>query len=189
MSVEETPVGAYVEELASSKAVPGGGSAAGVSAAMGAALLSMVGKISAKKVGTVEKEELDGLVSTLDRMAKDLVRLSQDDIDAYRSVLDARNSEAPVSERDELISRSAERAARVPLETAKIAGRCLALEEKLQPLAWKMVRSDLQTGHHLLMTGLRGALLNVEANLPDLRDEVRLEIERDSRQLAELYLT
>jgi formiminotetrahydrofolate cyclodeaminase len=189
VSVAETPVGAYLEELAGSRAVPGGGSAAAVAAAMGAALFSMVARISARKVaGAAEKQELESLVSTLDRMVQDLVRLSQDDIDAYRSVLEARKSGAADATGGRLISDRVERAARVPLETAKLAGQGLGIEQRLRPLAWQMVRSDLETGHHLLLTGLRGALLNVEANLPDLAAEARLPIERDHKQLTERHL-
>src|SRR6202043_3979206 len=48
-TVKEQTVGDYVQALASTAAVPGGGSAAALAAAMGAALVSMVAKLSAKK--------------------------------------------------------------------------------------------------------------------------------------------
>ncbi len=186
MSVAETPVGAYLKDLASSKAVPGGGSAAAGGAAMGSALLSMVSKISARKVAAQDqKQELEKLVSALDRMTDELARLSQDDVDAYRAVLEARTSAPGAPGRDELISQSVERAARVPLQTARLAGEGLRIEQALRPLAWEMLLSDLDTGHHLLVTGLRGALANVSANLPDVQGKAKLEIERDYRVLTD----
>jgi formiminotetrahydrofolate cyclodeaminase len=186
--VAETTVSAYLKELASSKAVPGGGSAAAVAAAMGSALLSMVSKISARKLADVgERQKLEGLASTLEGMAAELLRLGQDDIDAYRAVLEARKSSEASPDRDRLISQAVERAARVPLETARHASVALGIEEQIRPRAWEMIRSDLETGHHLLLTGLRGALLNVAANLPDLQAAARLELEKGLKELNERH--
>ena len=93
--MKDQTVGDYLQALASTAAVPGGGSAAALAAAMGAALVSMVAKLSAKKARAVEdREVLTGLVPELDRLAVRLLELSQDDIDAYRAVIDARKSGA-----------------------------------------------------------------------------------------------
>jgi methenyltetrahydrofolate cyclohydrolase len=48
-AVKAQTVGEYLAALRSTAAVPGGGSAAALSAAMGAALVSMVAKLSARK--------------------------------------------------------------------------------------------------------------------------------------------
>ncbi len=50
--VKDQTIGDYLQALASTAAVPGGGSAAALAAAMGAALVSMVAKLSAKKART-----------------------------------------------------------------------------------------------------------------------------------------
>ena len=90
--VKEQTIGDYLQALASTAAVPGGGSAAALAAAMGAALVSMVAKLSAKKARTDEiRAALTGLVPELDQLAERLVELSQDDIDAYRAVIDGRS--------------------------------------------------------------------------------------------------
>src|SRR2546429_9819974 len=95
MTVRDRSVGDYVQALASTAAVPGGGSAAALGAAMGAALVSMVAKLSAKKCKEVEDREiLTGLVPEFDQLAARLLALSQDDIDAYRAVIDARKLRA-----------------------------------------------------------------------------------------------
>ena len=118
--VRDQTVGAYLEALASAAAVPGGGSAAALAAAMGAALVSMVAKLSARKTKSVEDRELlTALVPELDQLAARLLELSQDDIDAYRAVIDARKSGAQA----DALARVYERAADVPLEAATAASR------------------------------------------------------------------
>jgi methenyltetrahydrofolate cyclohydrolase len=180
-AVKDESVGAYIDQVASAAAVPGGGSAAAVAAALGAALTAMVARISAKKA----KEESDrqlllDAVPELEQLRTDLVRLSQDDIDAYRAVLDCRKAGAEAT----VIGRAIERAATVPLETARAAARARTISDGVGARAWSMTRSDWQVGRDLLTTGLRGALANVEVNLPDLRGEVHDRIERAYREVA-----
>ena len=178
--VKEQTIGNYLQALASTAAVPGGGSAAALAAAMGAALVSMVAKLSAKKARTDEiRAALSGLVPELDQLAERLLELSQDDIDAYRAVIDGRKSGAT----DTLLERAYERAAEVPLATASAAARGLALAAETSKNGWDMTASDLAAGSKLLQTGLDGALANVAINLPELQGEAAARIERAYREL------
>jgi len=178
--VKEQTIGNYLQALASTAAVPGGGSAAALAAAMGAALVSMVAKLSAKKARTDEiRAALSGLVPELDELAERLLELSQDDIDAYRAVIDGRKSGAA----DTLLERAYERAAEVPLATASAAARGVALAAETSKNAWDMAASDLAAGSKLLQTGLDGALANVAINLPELQGEAATRIERAYREL------
>jgi methenyltetrahydrofolate cyclohydrolase len=180
-AVNDESIGAYIDQVASAAAVPGGGSAAAVAAALGAALTAMVARISAKKAADDgDRQRLLEAVAELDRLRTDLVRLSQEDIDAYRSVLETRKAAAESS----VIGRAIEGAAIVPLETAKAAARARAISDDVGAKAWSMTRSDWQVGRDLLTTGLRGALANVEVNLADLRGEARDRIERAYREVA-----
>jgi methenyltetrahydrofolate cyclohydrolase len=174
-TVKDQTVGDYLQALASTTAVPGGGSAAALGAAMGAALVSMVAKLSAKKAKVVEdREVLEGLVPQFDQLAARLLELSQDDIEAYRAVIDARKSDA----QGEALGRAYERAADVPLAAATAAAHGLRLVPEVSKRAWDMTASDLAVGSELLQTGLAGALGNVAINLPELRGEAAARIER-----------
>ena len=174
-TIRDQTVGGYLEALASTAAVPGGGSAAALAAAMGAALVSMVAKLSARKAKVVEDREiLTGLVPELDQLAARLLELSQDDIDAYRAVIDARKSGA----QGEALARAYERAAEVPLEAATAVARALALLPEVSKRAWEMTASDLEVGSELLETGFAGALGNVAINLPELQGDAAARIER-----------
>jgi formiminotetrahydrofolate cyclodeaminase len=179
-AVRDQTVGDYLEALRSTAAVPGGGSAAALAAAMGAALVSMVAKLSARKAKTEEdRERLTGLVPELDQLAARLLELSQDDIDAYRAVIEARKSGAA----GPALARAYERAAETPLETATAASRAIALLPEVSRRAWEMTASDLAVGSELLQTGLSGALGNVAINLPELQGDAAARIEAAYREL------
>ena len=178
--LRDQTVGAYLEALASTAAVPGGGSAAALAAAMGAALVSMVAKLSARKTKSVEDRELlTGLVPELDQLAARLLELSQDDIDAYRAVIDARKSGAQA----DMLALVYERAAEVPLQAATAASRAIALLPEVSRRSWEMTASDLAVGSELLQTGLSGALGNVATNLPELQGDAAARIEAAYRAL------
>ena len=174
-AVKDQTIGDYLKALASTAAVPGGGSAAALGAAMGAALLSMEAKLSAKKAMAVDDREiLTGLVPEFDQLAARLLELSQDDIDAYRAVIDGRKSGVQGA----ALARAYERAAEVPLAAAAAAARGLALVPEVSKRAWDMTASDLAAGSNLLQTGLDGALANVAVNLPELQGAAAARIER-----------
>ena len=182
-TVRDQTVGDYLDALASTAAVPGGGSAAALGAAMGAALVSMVAKLSARKAqADADREVLNGLVPELDQLAARLLELSQDDIDAYRAVIDARKSGAS----GDALARAYERAADVPLKVATAVARVLALLPEVSKRAWDMTASDLAVGSELLETGFAGALGNVAINLPELRGDAATRIERAYLELRNL---
>jgi len=139
-----------------------------------------VAKLSAKKAAAVEdREVLTGLVPQFDQLAARLLELSQDDIDAYRAVIDAHKSGA----QGEAMGRAYERAADVPLATAMAAARGIALLPEVSKRAWEMTASDLAVGSELLQTGLSGALGNVAINLPELRGDAAARVEAAYRAL------
>jgi len=179
-SVRDQTIGDYLQALASTAAVPGGGSAAALAAAMGAALVSMVAKLSARKTTAVgDREALNHLVPQFDRLAARLLELSQQDVEAYRAVIDARKSGAT----GESMARAFERAADVPLEAATAASGAIALLPEVSRRAWEMTASDLAVASELLQTGLSGALGNVAINLPELQGDAAARIERAYREL------
>jgi formiminotetrahydrofolate cyclodeaminase len=178
--VKEQTVGDYLEALASTAAVPGGGSAAALTAAMGAALVSMVAKLSARQARADEdRSALTAVVPEMDELAARLLELSQQDIEAYRGVIDSKKSGA---DGDQLAA-AYQRAAEVPLETASLAAEGMALAGEVSKRAWEMTASDLAVANELLQTGMHGALGNVAINLPELKGEAAARIERQYLEL------
>lgn len=178
--VKQQTLAEYLAALRSTAAVPGGGSAAAVSAALGAGLLSMVAKLSARKASTDhDREVLSRLHPELDELGDRLLDLSQQDIEAYRAVIEARKSGASGVE----LEHAYQHAAEVPLAVATAAARALVLAAEVSPRAWEMTASDLAVGNELLEAGFHGGLGNVAINLPELRGDAAARIERAYRQL------
>jgi formiminotetrahydrofolate cyclodeaminase len=178
-NVADMTVREYLDQLAATSAVPGGGSAAALSGAMGTALLSMVAKLSERRLQGTLREELGAFLPRLSQLSLELTRLGQEDNDAFRAVLAARKLAADIPDRRERLNRALEEATRVPLATARAARQALELAERIEALAWPAVASDVTTARHLLVTALEGGLANVRINLPELDGPVREPLEKE----------
>jgi formiminotetrahydrofolate cyclodeaminase len=177
--VADLTVREYLEQLAATSAVPGGGSAAAVSGAMGTALLSMVVKLSERRVQGALGDELGAFLPRLNELHLELIRLAQDDIDAFQAVMAARKLAADIPGRRARVTGALEEATRVPLATAQAARQTLELAERIEELAWPAVASDVITARHLLVAALEGGLANVRINLPELDAPARQPLEKE----------
>ena len=96
--VEEDAVGRYLADLASAAPAPGGGSAAALAAALGAALVAMTCRVTAKHAGAAPSVvPLGELAEEADSLRRRLTALANDDARVYSDVIAARR--LPVSER------------------------------------------------------------------------------------------
>ena len=88
MGTGDVAIGTWLGELGSGSPTPGGGAAAGVAAATGAALIAMVGHLTVGKEGF---EDLDArmrsLVETADAERVAFLALADDDARAFESVM------------------------------------------------------------------------------------------------------
>lgn len=172
----ERTLRAFSDDLASSAAVPGGGSAAAYAGAMGAALAAMVGRIAERK-GT--SEATTALIAEADNLRADFIRLVDDDSAAYARVAEAmkmpKASDDEKRARTERLQASLLAASRVPLEVAKTSRRLLDLCERTVQSAASATVSDVGVGALLAETALRGAALNVMINLASVKDAAQVK--------------
>lgn len=184
MSIEE-----FLQRLASSKPTPGGGSAAAVAGAMGAALIAMYCNLTAsKKKFLGVKDEMDAVSGFAQQQQQLLLELADRDSAAYEKVLAAyrmpKETEAEAALRSEAIYAATLEATRTPLETAEVSARLLegvpALAAKGNPNAL----SDLKVGMELLYTAFSGGKANVEINLPWLEAADATEIKSELAALC-----
>ncbi len=172
----ERTLRAFSDDLASSAAVPGGGSAAAYAGAMGAALAAMVGRIAERK-GT--SEPTTALIAEADNLRADFIRLVDDDSAAYARVAEAmkmpKASDDEKRARTERLQASLLAASRVPLEVAKTSRRLLDLCERTVQSAASATVSDVGVGALLAETALRGAALNVMINLASVKDAAQVK--------------
>jgi len=172
----ERTLRAFSDDLSSSAAVPGGGSAAAYAGAMGAALAAMVGRIAERKAPT---EATTALIAEAENLRADFIRLVDDDSAAYARVAEAmklpKASDDEKRARTERLQTALLAASRVPLEVAKTSRRLLDLCERMVQSAASATVSDVGVGGLLAETALRGAALNVMINLASVKDAAQVK--------------
>ena len=172
----ERSLRAFSDELASSAAVPGGGSAAAYSGALGAALTAMVGRIAERKE---KSEATTALIAEADNLRADFLRLVDDDSAAFATVSEAMKMPKATDEdklaRKERLQSALLAASRVPLEVAKTSRRLLELCERTMVTAPVATVSDIGVGALMAETALSGAALNVMINLASITDAAQVK--------------
>lgn len=171
-----------VERLATSDPTPGGGSAAALTGAMGAALVQMVVSLTSGRPAAEDHQ--DALLEIGNAAAtaqSDLLRLTELDAAAYASVVNARRlpreTELERQSRDVQVATAIREATMAPLETARRAADVLTLAERLAPIGNRNAISDVGVGATLAVAAMRGAALNVRINLPSLAPDDPLRAE------------
>lgn len=183
--------------LASREPIPGGGSAAALAGAMGAALVAMVAELTIGRADAAAHDE------ELRRLRDDAVahhgllqQLAEQDAAAYEAVVTARR--LPRQTDEERAARAAElgramvTAAEVPLRTAETAAEVLQLAHTIAPIGNPNAVSDAGVGAQLAGAAVRGAVLNVRINLPylpadaPLRDTAAADADRLERQATDV---
>ena len=174
--LNDLTVRALVERLATSDPVPGGGSAAALAGAMGAALVSMVVELTAgRPAAAMHEDALTEIKTAATTWRSELLNLAELDANAYAAVVTARRlpreSERDREVRDVQLAAAVRDATRAPLATARGASEVLDLADRLAPIGNRNAISDVGVAALLAATALRGAALNVEINLPFVSDE------------------
>src|SRR5688500_10392915 len=118
----------FLEAVASSDPVPGGGSVAAYAGALSAALIRMVAGLTLgrKKYAAVESE-MTVLAGNAHRLSEALSRLVERDAAAYAAVSAAYKLPKDDASRADAIDRALLGAAEVPLETARLCAEAAAL--------------------------------------------------------------
>lgn len=172
--VAEVPLGRYLQLLASADPVPGGGCAAAVAGAQGAALVAMAARVAQRRA---EQEEaasrLEQMAHTADELARRLSSLAGEDAEAYHQVMRAyrlpRASEREKEVRSEAVRQALARAAEVPFSAARTAVSALELLVDLLPAVPASLLPDVGVAGWLLRACVEGSALNVRANWQSMR--------------------
>lgn len=166
----------FHDELASASPAPGGGSAAAMAGALGAALVAMVARLTiGRKTYQDVSAEFENLLPRADALRAELLQLMVHDADAYRRVMDAyqlpKDTDAAKTARADAIQSALQHAANVPLRVAQACAEILEMAQRAAARGNKNAASDAGAGALMAEAGLRAALLNVEINLGLIQDE------------------
>ena len=188
---QEQQLQTFLDQLASKASTPGGGSAAAIMGAMGAALVSMVANLTVgkQKYQDVE-EEMQGFLERSEEMRVRLTGMIQADIDVFNKVMAsygmAKETEAEKTARSGAIQAALKEATDVPLACAQL---CADVIELCRPVAEKgnlNVISDAGVAVLAAHAALRSAALNVYINIGGIRDQ---EFVQDRRNKLEFVLS
>ena len=178
-------VRAFVSQLASSRPTPGGGSAAALTSALGAALLVKVGRIILARRPTVgrsltaaQRRAIGRLCTVCDAHARALVQLVDADAEAYGqlfTVWGSRNQRA--------VQRAQRRALTVPLAMCERTVAVLRQAPVLTKVAGRSLGSDIEAGIALLTAGFTAAAATVVINLEGLGAPQAALVRQRLRQL------
>ena len=173
--ITDTSVEQFLTELASGAPTPGGGSAAAIIGAMGAALISMVCNVTlGKKDCESVAAEMHTVLDRSEELRQRLTALVAEDVAAFGALMASyRFTKATEEEKAQrsLAIQSALRAATVaPLECARACAAVIVLSRRAAQHGFSGVISDAGVGVLAAITGLRSAALNVQINAPLLQD-------------------
>jgi formiminotetrahydrofolate cyclodeaminase len=183
-SIEE-----FLGNLASGAPTPGGGSAAAIMGAMGAALVSMVCNVTIGKKGYEAAEpEMRAVLAESEKLRLRLTAMVAEDVAAFDSLMAGyklpKANDEEKSRRAAAIQAALRRATEVPLDCARVCAEVIALSRRASEKGYLGVISDGGVGVLAGFTGLRSAALNVYINAPALED--RVFAERATAELEKL---
>lgn len=180
-----------LDAFASSQPVPGGGSAAALTAAVGASLLIMVAGLPKTRHGTdEERSALTAAAARLRPLRDELAALIERDSDAYTSVMNAyrlpKSSGVEQATRSQAIDEAMRAATEAPMATIRACERAMREAEVIATSGAASASSDVAVGIELLKTAARGAGLNVDTNLAAVKDaEYVKRISQEQRDLEQ----
>ncbi len=169
-------VGEFAAALASREPAPGGGSAAALSGLLGASLVAMAISLTrGREEFAAHEAALAAGEAELEHLRSDLQSLIDQDAAAFSAVMAAyglpQTGESERQVRDAAVQAALKEAAAVPLLTACACLEVLKIARTVTGKITPHAAGDLAIGALAGHTGLIGALLNIAANLPALRDE------------------
>ena len=186
-SFKDISIEDYLKRLGSGEPTPGGGAAAALTSAQGAALIMMVANHTKGKPKYAEFEELNkDILSEAEVLLGSLADGIDNDAAAFGKVsaayaLPKTNEE----KRSAAISAASVLAAEAPLMVMEDSLSALRLAATMKGRSNRMLESDIYVAALSLSSGIRSANLNVDANLPaiekadpEIASSMRLRVAR-----------
>ena len=172
----EQPVEAFTALLASDAPAPGGGSAAALEGAVGAALTAMVCELTLGKARyDAHREEIAAVRDRAEALRKALLEAMDQDTEAFLQVSRAfampKATEEEKAARSAAIQRGLALCTQTPLRVMELAAEALALTASLPGRFNESAASDLGVAALSLGACARGAWLNVLINVGSLKDK------------------
>lgn len=184
--VKDNSIELFLDDLASRKPTPSGGSAAAVMGAMGAALVSMVCNLTIGKTQYRDfEEEFKSVLTKAEELRRDLTKMIEEDVQAFDAVMRAygmpRLTKDETATRAQAIQTALKTATLVPMRCCRACREVITLGSVVAEKGNRNVISDAGVAAVAAYAALRSAALNVFTNARAITDRIFAE-----DQLAEL---
>jgi len=187
VELRTAPLERVLDAFAASEPLPGGGSAAALTGAIGVSLLLMVAGMTKTRTGTPEEAaDLSAAAARLRSIREELTTLVDEDSRAYLTVIAAyRQPKATPDQqgrRLDAIQAALRVAIEAPLQTMRLCERALRDAPVVCRSGNPNAAADAVVGTKLLVAALEGAGVNVDVNLPRVTDADYVRASTDERQ-------
>ena len=174
--IKDKPIQQFLDELASKAPTPGGGSAAAIMGAMGAALVSMVCNLTlGKKNYASLEDEIKAVLERSESLRVLLTDMIRADMNAFNQVMEAygmpKNTEEDKRMRGDAIQLALKAATDIPLSCAIAGSEVIELSRIVAEKGNKNVASDAGVAALAGYAALKSAALNVYVNIGAIKDE------------------
>jgi methenyltetrahydrofolate cyclohydrolase len=172
--ISDEEIGDFLARLAARVPVPGGGAAAALQAALGAALLGMVARYTTGEQYAQHEAAIGRIITEVDELWVLALRLADADADAFVAVHDAhrlpRSSEEERADRSAAIAQAMVHAAWPPAQVISVAAMVVDLAEGLMAIANRNVIADVAAAAEAARAAVATARVNIEINLAAITD-------------------
>jgi formiminotetrahydrofolate cyclodeaminase len=178
-------IGEWLAELGSPAPAPGGGAAAAMNAAVGAALVEMVCNLTMGKPRFADHErQVTAVRDAARKLRADALGLIGDDAAAFTELMAThrlpRDTDEQQKRHDGRIQSATLLAASVPMRIAAVGAEVARLAAQLPDRSNPSVLSDVGVAAASAAAAIEAAALNVEINLVTLKaQEARAELARE----------
>jgi formiminotetrahydrofolate cyclodeaminase len=174
--IKDKSIQQFLDELASKAPTPGGGSAAAIMGAMGAALVSMVCNLTmGKKNYEAVEDDMKEVLERAENLRERLTDMIRADVEAFDRVMAAyglpKDSDEQKQARSQAIQEALKTATDVPLQCARASAEVVELSRAVAEKGNRNVVSDAGVAVVAGYAALRSAALNVHVNTAAIKDE------------------
>jgi formiminotetrahydrofolate cyclodeaminase len=171
-----------LDAVAAQTAAPGGGSAAGWTAAMAASLVEMAARFTLARAEFEHfRTRASEIATRAEALRAEALALAERELHAYAPVLEAMKLPAEVPDRRNRVRAALSEAADSPLGVARAATELSELATELARTGNPHLEGDAVTGALLAEAACRAAVALVQFNLGHAPEDARF---REARQLA-----
>lgn len=164
----------YLSRLASRQPTPGGGAAAALHAAQGAALVAMVARYTTGAKYEEHAALVNRITSAADHLIVEALRLADADEHAFQSVIDSYKLPSDTDDlkaaRKAAIQDALIQAAHTPAQLIKVAGEVVDLAAEIFDVANPNVISDVAAAADAARAAATTARVNIDINVVAIND-------------------